>query len=293
VIKTGLSLSDSMLEDATFVQRYAMFQHCLRPFNNTVFKAVSLMLITLCIATGQKVLAIPGKWSVFVIFFSVLIRSGLARYNEVKDLPDLDRVWNMRRRHATNTWLGLHFAIDTVKAVLPTLFPGKIDIKPLGFDVSGVEERQEDSAHERNARQRRGPLHRVRLLHRKEGILYHPLMAITVSALIAYQWIRLSSTSEDFWYDFACSAGFPGLALIELLPLEFTPLLYALFPPTMSERRALMEYDADKEAWQPTKEAKKMKWTASTSIWLEIPHILAFGWLIVVLFKQPWASVRE
>lgn len=270
-----------------------MFQHCLRPFNNTVFKAVSLMLITVCIATGQKVLAIPGKWSVFVIFFSVLIRSGLARYNEVKDLPDLDRVWNMRRRHATNTWLGLHFAIDTVKAVLPTLFPGKIDIKPLGFDVSGVEEKEEDSAHERNASQRRGFLHRVRLLHRKEGILYHPLMAIAVGALMAYQFSRLDQDSDGFWFEFACSVGFPGLGMIELLPLESTPLLYAIFPPVMSERRALMVYDDDEEVWRPTTEAKKMKWTASTSIWLEVPHILAFAWLLIVLFKHPWSFVRE
>ena len=38
-----------------------MFQHCLRPFNNTVFKAISLVLVTICVMSGQSVLANPGK----------------------------------------------------------------------------------------------------------------------------------------------------------------------------------------------------------------------------------------
>lgn len=268
-----------------------MFQHCLRPFFNTVFKVISLALIIVCVATGEKVLATPSRSHVLPIFLSLVIRSGISRYNEVKDLPDLDRVWNMRRRHATNTWLGLHFAIDTVKAVLPTLFKGKVDIKPLGFEVSGVEEQKQDSAHERSADYRGSWYDRVFLMHRKEGILYHPLMAIAVTALIIRQCMYLNQHSNTFWYDLTLSVGFPGLGLIELLPLEFTPLLYALLPPTMPPRRSLMEWDDEKEMWKPKAEAKKMVWTASTSAWLEIPHLIAFAWLMFVMYIQPWQLV--
>lgn len=249
------------------------------------------MLVILCVATGEKVLATPSKYHVLPIFVSLLIRSGISRYNEVKDLPDLDRIWNMRRRHATNTWLGLHFAIDTVKAVLPTLLQGKVDIKPLGFEVSGVEEKKQDSAHERNVKERGWFFQRVLLLHKKESILYHPLMAIAVTVLIIRQCSHLNKHSDSFWYDLTLSVGFPGLGLIELLPLEFTPVLYALFPPTMPARRELMEFDEKKEVWRPKAEAKKMVWTASTSVWLEIPHLVSFVWLMFVMYLAPWTNV--
>ncbi|KAK5045978.1 hypothetical protein LTR84_008764 [Exophiala bonariae] len=290
-ITTNLSLSDERLEGANFVQRYAMFQHCMRPFFNTVFKVISLVLIIVCVATGEKVLATPSKYHVLPIFLSLVIRSGISRYNEVKDLPDLDRVWNMRRRHATNTWLGLHFAVDTVKAVLPTLLKGKVHIKPLGFEVSGVEEKKQDSAHERNKDQRGWWFQRVILMHQKERILYHPLMAIAVTAIIIHQCLKLNMHSNNFWHDLTLSVGFPGLGLIELLPLEFTPVLYAMFPPSMPSRRELMTWVEKKEMWLPKAEAKKMVWTASTSVWLEIPHLIAFFWLMFVMYIQPWQLV--
>lgn len=291
VLTTGMSLFDDKLKKANFVQRAAMFQHCLRPFNNTVFKAISLMLITLCVATGQKVLATPGKGCVLSIFISLSIRSLIARHSEFKDFPDLDKIWNMRRRHATNTWLGLHFAIDTVKAVMSTFFPGRLDIQPLGFEVSGVKERREDSAHERNASRRLGCWKRVLLLHRKEGILFHPGVAAIITVLMVYQLVRIGKTSDTFWYDVICSVGYPGLGLIELVPLEFTALGYAVFPPTMPARRELMQIDKDRNIYLPKEDSKKMRWIAKTSVWLAIPHLVAFVWLIFALSKMPWRGV--
>jgi len=270
-----------------------MFQHCLRPFNNTVFKAISLVLVTICVMSGQSVLANPGKGSVLAVFISLCIRGVIARHSEFKDWPDFDKVWNMRRRTATNTWLGLHFAIDTVKAVMSTLFPGRLDIRPLGFEVSGVTEPTEDSAHERDKTRRPGWLKRLQILHRKEGILWHPLIATALIALMVYQVVRLIKASDTFWHDLIFTVGYPGLGLIELLPLLFTPLCYALFPPTMPSRRERMELDKERNIYLPQSAATKMNWVGMTNMFLAMPHLVGFIWLIFAMTKAPWDTVPK
>lgn len=300
VIKSNLSLSDPKLNGANFVQRWAMFQHCLRPFNNTTNKVISLFLIALCLVLHGKVIATPNMPGFAFIIVSVFIqRFGpmISTWQSVDwklSSTAFDKVWNTQRRAATNTWLGLHFAIDTFKAVIPEQVGGKT----LDFEVTGVREPTASTANERDALTRLPLLTRLKVFHDKERIGWYLVAFATMSYLLLWNYMAVTNDfkNDAFWFQLFCSVGFPGLGLIELVPFLLTPIAYAIFPPTMARRRHLMEQDDETFAWKPKESAKKMVWTARSGIWLVMPKILSFVCMVLILkhlVATPWVGLMR
>lgn len=300
VINTNLSLSDPKVKAASFVQRWAMFQHCLRPFNNTVNKVISLSLVAVCLFLRGKVIATPNVPMFLFILASVVIQRLGPVINTLKTVERdmsstaFDKVWNNQRRSATNIWLGLHFAIDTLKAILPEKAGGK---NP-EFEVTGVREPTAETANERDALTRLPLLARLKVFQQKEHIGWHLVTFITMTNLLLWNFMTVAHdfTNDAFWFQLFCSVGFPGLALIELVPFLVTPFIYAIFPPTMPRRRELMDQDPKTGIWRPKESAKKMKWTSKGSAWLVIPQMASFICMVIIVLKLvaiPWIGLTR
>ncbi|KIX02079.1 uncharacterized protein Z518_08018 [Rhinocladiella mackenziei CBS 650.93] len=280
-IHTNFSLNDQRLEQATTIQRVAMFHHCCRPYFNTVFKLLCWMLIALSLVLGGPVIATPEPHTLRNMVFCVVVHRVQARVSELRAAGHIS-LWNQRRQQATNTWMGLHFARDVLQSLLPKWTGGGLR---LGFDVSGLEAAP---VKERDIQKRPPVLKRIVLLHQREGILWHMaffvIMVLFVIRGIRTQ-IKMSTTNgrlvidQLFWFRFFSSVGFPGLSMIETVPLFLTPVVYAIFPPTMPSRRDRMVFDEQTGLWRPNPKSRDLIWT-SENFWLEIPHCMGTLWLV-------------
>ncbi|KAL2424710.1 hypothetical protein ABEF91_001591 [Exophiala dermatitidis] len=283
--RTNFSLSDPRLEQATAVQRIAMFHHCCRPYLNTLFKAFSMILMAMALYFQGQIIATPSENTLWNMMMSCFLAKFLTKVSDWRGARALSH-WNLRRRHATNTWLGIHFARDVFFSALPKSIGGL----RLGFDVTGVADNQQP-VKERDAERRPRLLTRLWQMHKQEGILYHACLAF-VMVYLMYRAVKVEidlSTyggaiivDDDFWRRILTGVGYPGLNLIEVVPLFLTPVVYAIFPPTMPPRRARMMKDED-GVWRPREDCKGIKWTKA-SFWLEIPHALGLIWTVTAYF---------
>lgn len=271
------------MEQATLIQRTAMFHHCMRPYFNTLFKALSLLLIAMALFFRGPVVATPGATTLRNMMISVFLTKALARISEFRAAQSIS-LWNLRRRQATNTWLGIHFARDVFFSALPKWIGGL----RLGFDVTGVADTHQP-VKERDAEHRPPMLTRLWILHKREGILYHAVLVV-IMVLLTVRSIQsevLKATvdghvilDKEFWRGILTGAGYPGLSLHEVVPLFLTPVIYVMFPPTMPPRRERMYLDKRTGLWRARQECKGIQWTKE-SFWLEIPHFLGAVWMVV------------
>lgn len=192
----------------------------------------------------------------------------------------------------------MHFARDVLQSLLPKWLGGL----RLGFQVSGVEESPIHAVKERDAEKRPNVFTRLWWLHLREGILWHLALVLAMTILTAFR-VRAEVVKsvvdgkvvqdEAFWIRFISSVGFPGLALIETIPLHLTPIIYAIFPPNMpTDRRECMEYDDETGLWRASPKFKTIKWTIS-SLWLEIPHFLGAVWLTYAFLIVHGSNAKE
>ncbi|EXJ89015.1 hypothetical protein A1O3_02079 [Capronia epimyces CBS 606.96] len=281
--RTNFSIRDKRLEQATWIQRVAMFHHCCRPYFNTVFKALSLFLVAMALFLRGPVIATPTPTTLRMMMMSVFFARILGRISEFRAAQSIS-LWNLRRRQATNTWLGIHFARDVFFSALPRGIGGL----RLGFDVTGVSDTHQP-VKERDAVHRPRMLTRLWILHKREGILYHAVLVVIMTFLIIrairYEVVKATVDGQVildkvFWDRLLSGAGYPGLSLIELVPLFLTPVIYVMFPPTMPPRRERMLFNEDTGLWRAKTECKGIKWTKE-SFWLEIPHFMGAVWMVV------------
>jgi hypothetical protein len=254
----------------------------------TVFRSLALLLTVMSLFLNGPVVATPAPKDLRVMVMFVVVQRLMAKYSDIKAIISGGMFWNLRRRTATNIWLGIHFARDTYLAAMPKKAGGK----RLTFEVTGVDEAPEKGVHERDAEHSPPLRDRLTLLHEEERILYYPAFVVVVLCIVAHSIYSATSVSpvdgsimfdEAFWIRVIAGVGFPGLSLIETIPFFLTPVIYAMFPPIMPPRRERMVYDDETDLWRADPECKGPKWTMA-SYWLEIPHSLAFIWLLWVVW---------
>ncbi|KAK5270729.1 hypothetical protein LTR96_004007 [Exophiala xenobiotica] len=281
---------DRRLQGATRVQRIAMFHHCLRPHFYTVFRMVGLICTMYAMRHGQ-VVATPTDNTLKIMMVLYTVRFMVGKWSDIKSIRN-GVFWNLRRRQATNAWLANHFTRDVVQIMLP----GPFNLL-LGFDVSGAE-KTSTGIKERDAKLcPRGMLRRLWTIHFREGVLYHGAL------FVLFGWIikrvvgpQFQDPSPDFWFKIITGVGFPGLGLIDNVPLYLAPVIYVMFPPTMPKRRQCMVYDQEVQLWRPAPDRKVINWT-SASWWLAAPDVLSCIWLVFVLLWgfsktfQGWVSL--
>ncbi|EXJ72979.1 uncharacterized protein A1O5_04128 [Cladophialophora psammophila CBS 110553] len=264
-LKMNFTLCDSRLKEATRLQRIAMFHHSCRPYLMTVTKLANTVINFVCLYRGRPIIATPTQNALYwAVMFLGIVRL-LALIGDVESVFG-QYYLNIRRRTATGVWMGHHFSRD----VLQTLLPKRLGGLRLGFKVSGV---GGTSVKERDVNNRPSLLKRLWNLHRREGILWHVVLFFVMSSVVISRfWAEIKASTVDgnfiadkvFWHRFIASVGFPGLALVETIPLYLTPVIYAIWPPTMPERRDSMVYNDKTGLWQPMDKYRSIKWTAAS-----------------------------
>lgn len=187
--------------------------------------------------------------------------------------------WNLRRRQATNVWLANHFSRDAVRTLIPACWSRK-----LGFEISGADKTSTGIKERYVDKRPKGRRERLSSIQRHEGILYHGVVSVVyMIAVFIVLIFELRNPSPNFWHRIMARIGFPGMCIIEVAPLYLTPIIYAVFPPTMPKRRDCMVYNSELKIWRAAEKYKTIKWTRE-SWWLEVPHALALTWLIFCIF---------
>ncbi|KIW45433.1 uncharacterized protein PV06_03825 [Exophiala oligosperma] len=268
------------LRGATFVQRFAMFHHCLRPWFYTVCRLGGLLLCFIAMTIGP-VVATPRAHSLLNVILVLAFRWFFSTWSDWKSIHH-GIFWNLRRRQATNVWLANHFSRDAIQTLIPFGFLGWG--KKLGFEISGAD-KSSTGIKERYVEKRpKEPKERLFGIQRHEGILYHGVVAVVyVIAIVVVLVLEVRNPSPNFWHRIMARIGFPGMCIIEVAPLYLTPIVYTIYPPTMPKRRDCMVYNAELKVWRAAEKYKTIKWTRE-SWWLEVPHALALTWLVSCMF---------
>ncbi|OQV06679.1 hypothetical protein CLAIMM_11220 [Cladophialophora immunda] len=264
-LKMNFTLSDYRLKEASRLQRMAMLHHSCRPYLMTLTKLGNSIVAFVCLYRGRPVIATPTRNALYwAVMFLGIIRI-LALIGDIESIFGKYYL-SVRRRTATGVWMGHHFSRD----VLQTLLPKQLGGLRLGFKVSGV---GGSSIKERDVNSRPPLSTRLWALHRREGILWHVVLFFVMSIVVIFRvQAEIKASIVDgkfiadkaFWLRFIASVGFPGLAVIETIPLYLTPVVYAIWPPTMPERRDSMVYDDKTGLWKPIPKYTSIKWTAAS-----------------------------
>ncbi|KAI1623474.1 glycosyl transferase [Exophiala viscosa] len=290
-VRDGFTLDfsfDKRLWGATLVQRVAMFHHCCRPYLYTVWKLMALMLILLALIIPGSVVPVADVNGLWKIVLFVAVQQVFSMYADCKSIWS-GMFWNLRRRQATNAWLGIHFTRDVIGSMMPKTWGGL----RLGFEVSGTDSVPKKAIKERYLKHRpEGMWDRLALVHHREGIMYHgALVFVFLCAIILCVWTDYSFVSgTPYWLRIMAGVGFTGHFLIAYLPLHITPMEYMMYPPTMPTRRRCMVFEQPARLWRAAPEFKGIKWTRA-SWWLEIPHSLGRMWLLMTVATL-WLSTR-
>jgi hypothetical protein len=208
----------------------------------------------------------------FVILSHVLFERILKCYRDIKSIKD-GKYFNLKRRTANNTWLAYHFAIDTLRYLLPASYGGSHP----DFVVTGLHEDVHHTAAERKSN--RLPLMaRMQVFCRKEGIFWYPVTVGLVVAAMVYRFCHIEA--DDFWTLALVSVLFPGHNLVRTLCFFMSPIFYCIWPPSMpDDRRDLMVQD-DNGVWRPRKEAVEINWTVKSNLWLEVPDLFDYSLVV-------------
>lgn len=270
-IRFKFALNAEVLQDASFIQRYAMFHHGCRPYLMTIVHAFNTVLTLLCLLIGGPVIGGSGVESLKQVMYSLALVRLVQFIGDVKTVASggVQAYLKFRRMIATGIWMGHHFSRDVLQSLLPKRLGGK----RLGFVVSGVDDHPEIAVKERDATKRPDLITRFLLINQREHIVWHLGLFLVTIALVVYRVCVLVNQEKvggefvfngNFWIHLITSVGFPGLALIDNVLYYLTPILYVIKPPTMPPRREMMEYDNVNEMWKPRKEYQEVRYTAAS-----------------------------
>ena len=264
-LRFNFTLYDENLMGASLMQRYAMFHHSCRPYTMTITHAINTMLVLLCLCLGGPVVGASDVRALKQIVMCLVITRVFALIGDVQSIFG-HYYLKLRCIIATGVWMGHHFSRDTLQNLLVSAgFGGQ----PLGFGVSGVDDKPEITVKERDINKRPPLLKRLSAIHQREGILWHLALFLVTVALVVHQvqaQVKASTIGgklvlgNNFWFNMVTSVGFPGLGLIDNVPYYLTPLFYVFFPPTMPSRRELMEFDPASGLWKPKDQCKEVKY---------------------------------
>jgi hypothetical protein len=267
-LRFKFTLFEENLAGASLMQRYAMLQHTFRPYTMTTTHAINTLMILICLCIGGPVIGTTDVHGLKQVVMCLAIARLFALIGDIRSILG-GFYLKLRCIVATGVWMGHHFSRDTLQNLLPTGFGGQ----HLGFGVSGVEDKPQIAVKERDINKRPPLFTRLWAIHQREGLLWHLVLFLVVIAVVVYRVyteVKASTfdgkfvLSDSFWLSLIQSVGFPGLALIDNVPYYLTPLFYVIFPPTMPERRDLMELDEADGLWKPKEQYKKVKYgTAS------------------------------
>lgn len=278
-IKLRFSLWGSDIKGMTFPQRFSGFLYAILNLY-TIGLSVSMFAIPIILAMGKPLVAYANetqlRWLIRACFAALISN----RLNEmVLSMPAGYRVG--RRGGRYEIWMSPYIALCIIRSfVLPTWLGGQTQaFKPTGSLGSALNERD--------------PVLRKGLFKRLWGILvnywaayhmtyvYFTLVAVVITC---YRCFQRDEGLRDLLLNLLTHAFWPPLTWIFICDAFWTPISYAIDPPSMPPREQLLIRDPKTGVAHPTPASKKTAF-AGDDAWYELEYSVttAFTCLVFVV----------
>lgn len=281
----GFGLNDTLLPCKTWNQRAAQIAFSLRPYASGINRFLRSWAVLFLVSTGKPLVIALTRVDIQQMMNLSRLLTLLSRLESLV-VGAYCGYRKVQRRKQGYSFLTPYLFIGTVKELLPQHLSGtKVTFIPTGLLDSSLKERDAKT---------RPPLAlRMTSMILAQGLWYHILVLTIVFGLIGRgisNTRRVPGDSEAVCRYIWTTNLAPGLGWDTYLDL-LTPLLYAMFPPTVAPRRDLLEPPSandpndEVEGRLPTAEARLEKWNMW---WLlaEVPQVLIFALANAVRFSM-------
>lgn len=264
------------IKQMTFYQRMSSFIYAVLSLFN-IFLTLSLFAMPVVLITGNALVAYANdeqlRWLIRACFAAFIMN----RLCEV--VLFIPAGYNCGQRGSrAQLWMSPYIALTILRSfVLPTWLGGQTQaFKPSGSLKSELNERD--------------PTHRANLFRRLFTIVfnylagYHILyvyFCLTAVTLTTIRCIVDQYTLRDQLVCMLTHAFWPPLSWIMVVSAFWVPITYAIDPPSMPDREALLNRDPKTGIAHPTRESKKTAFKPQTALF-EIEYFITTAFTAVV-----------
>ncbi|KAI4727308.1 nucleotide-diphospho-sugar transferase [Aureobasidium sp. EXF-10728] len=280
--KLNCAIVSPLVRGMTWKQRVSAICHCASPIASMMNRPLCSWIILLLVASGQPL--ITAKSTDLQNILSVYVLARITAFAEEVVASTGCGYLALRRRIEGMHWLHTHLFFALAKDLFPKLLAGKrIGFIPTALAESKIQERHPD--------RRPGLFQRLRVMFLYQHLWYHVIVAAIAVAVFTIGLVKAGKHGSLHYL--LTHVLVPGVAWSSHFA-SLRPIAYAIAPPTMPERREMMdrvfarprpeekenedhlqlhlEDESDGqtfEVWRPKAEQKLEKWDA----WAVLPEV--------------------
>lgn len=276
--KLNFSLWGKDVGQMSVAQRFSGFLYATLNLYS-VLLTLSLFAIPIILAMGKPLVAYATeeqlRWLIRACFAAVIC-------NRICEfLLSMPAGYRVGRRGARyEMWMSPYIALSVIRSfVLPTWLGGQTQaFKPTGSLSKSLNERDKTA--------RKGIFRRMYSILIECFALYHlAFVYFTLVAVVITSWrcFARESSTKDLLFCLVTHAFWPPLTFIFICSSLWTPVAYAIDPPTVPDREELLERNPLTGVAHPTEKSKKIAYGGEDAYWeLEYTLTTAFTCLIFV-----------
>jgi len=175
-------------------------------------------------------------------------------------------------------WMSPYLALCIVRAfILPKWLGGQVvAFKPTGSLGSAL--------NERDPKMKKNMLRRLwGILFNYMGFFHFTFVYVTLVAVVltSYRCFYQGSTTKDIFIGLITHAFWPPLTFLFICTSLWTPVSYAIDPPTMPDRELLLERDQKTHVAHPTRQSKKVGFGGQAAMF-ELQYTAATAYTILI-----------
>ncbi|RDW85324.1 hypothetical protein BP6252_02914 [Coleophoma cylindrospora] len=275
-IKLKFCLWGSSVRKMTLAQRFSGFLYATLSLF-TILVTVSLFAIPVVLLWGKPLIAYANETQLRWLIRSAFAATISSRICElILCIPAGYHVGQRDFRY--QLWISPYLAVSVVRAfLLPKWLGGDVvAFKPTGSLGSALNERD--------------PKRKKNLLHRLWAILFNYLaifhfsyvyLTLVAVVLTSYRCFYENSGSKAIFLSLITHAFWPPLTFLFICSSLWTPVSYAIDPPTMPDREELLERDTKTGVAHPTAESKNIGFGGQAA-WFELLYTSATIYTILI-----------
>lgn len=277
--KLKFCLWGDKVRDMTFAQRFSGFLYASLNLY-TIMLSISLFAIPIILAMGKPLVAYSTdnqlRWLIRACF-AALMSNRLCEL--VLSMPAGYRTGRRGARY--EMWMSPYIALCIIRSfILPSWLGGQTQaFKPTGSLGSALNERDAETRKGLGARMWAILVNYWAAYHL--AFVYFTLVAVV---LTSFRCFARDESTKDTILCLITHAFWPPLTFIFICSSLWTPIAYAIDPPTMPPREKLLERDPKTGVAHPTAQSKKIAFGGEDA-WYEMEYTVttAFTCFIFVL----------
>lgn len=260
----------------TFPQRFSGFLYSFLSLYTILF-SISLFAIPIILVMGKTLIAYANtnqlRWLIRLCFIQMIT----TRIDEL--LVFLPAGYhNGQRGSRYLLWMSPYISVCLIRAfVLPKWLGGQaMAFKPTGSLGSAL--------NERDAKRRRNVFVRLWTILINYNAIYHLIFVYLTLVGVTYSSYRCISENKNVHDILQClvtHAFWPPMTFLFLCTSLWTPIAYAIFPPSEPDREDLLVRDPKTNVAHPTEKSKKTAFGGQAA-WFELEYTLTTAYTCLI-----------